>query len=65
LPPDLVEVGIRAVAGKAADSLSAWVRSLLADKVRRDPQLAQLRRAIVDKETDVCEITAEEIASQQ
>lgn len=63
--PDLVEAGIRAVASKAAASLSVWVRSALAEKVRRDPQLTQLRRAIVDYETEFGEITAEEIASQQ
>jgi hypothetical protein len=63
--PDLVEAGNRAVASGAADSLSAWVSAALAEKARRDQQLAQLRQAIADYEAEFGEITAEEMASQQ
>ena len=63
--PDLVEAGNRAVASGAADSLSAWVNSALAEKARRDAQLTQLRLAIADYEAEFGEITPEEIASQQ
>jgi hypothetical protein len=63
--PDLVEAGNRAVASGAADSLSAWVSTALAEKARRDAQFTQLRQAIADYEAEFGEITAEEIASQQ
>jgi glycerol dehydrogenase-like iron-containing ADH family enzyme len=63
--PDLVEAGNRAVTSGAADSLSAWVSTALAEKARRDAQLTQLRQAIADYEAEFGEITAEEIASQQ
>jgi nucleotide-binding universal stress UspA family protein len=63
--PHLVEAGNRAVASGAADSLSAWVSTALAEKARRDAQLAQLRQAISDYEAEFGEITAEEIAAQQ
>jgi glycerol dehydrogenase-like iron-containing ADH family enzyme len=63
--PDLVEAGTRAVASGAADSLSAWVSTALAEKAHRDQQLTQLRQAISDYETEFGEITAEELASQR
>jgi hypothetical protein len=63
--PDLVEAGTRAVASGAADSLSAWVCTALAEKALRDQQLAQLRQAITDYETEFGEITAEELVSQR
>ncbi|HUJ67142.1 MAG TPA: hypothetical protein VLX59_16475 [Acidimicrobiales bacterium] len=63
--PDLVEAGNRAVASGAADSLSAWVSTALAEKARRDAQLTQLRQAIADYEAEFGEITAQEMASQQ
>ena len=63
--PELVEAGNRAVASGAADSLSAWVSTALAEKARRDQQLAQLRHAIADYEAEFGEITAEELATQQ
>jgi glycerol dehydrogenase-like iron-containing ADH family enzyme len=63
--PDLVEAGNRAVASGAADSLSAWVSTALAEKARRDQRLTKLRQAIADYETEFGEITAEEMASRQ
>jgi hypothetical protein len=63
--PDLVEAGNRAVGSGAADSLSAWVSTALAEKVRRDQKLTHLRQAIADYEAEFGEITAEEIASRQ
>ena len=63
--PDLVEAGTRAVAEGKAESLSGWVSSALAEKVRRDQQLAHLRAAIGDYEAEFGEITADEIAAQQ
>ena len=63
--PELVEIGNRAVATGAADSLSAWVSSALAEKARRDQQLARLRDAIGAYEAEFGEITAEEILAQQ
>lgn len=62
--PELVEAGNRAVAGGAASSLSAWVNVALADRVRRDEQLARLGEAIADYEAEFGAITAEEIAAQ-
>jgi hypothetical protein len=44
--PNLVEAGTRAVAEGEAESLSGWVSIALAEKVRRDEHLAQLRAAI-------------------
>ena len=63
--PDLVEAGTRAVAEGEAESLSGWVSSALAEKVRRDQQLAHLRAAIGAYEAEFGEITADEIAAQQ
>jgi len=63
--PDLVAAGTRAVAEGAAESLSGWVSTALAEKVRRDEQLAHLRAAIDDYEAEFGEITADEIAAQQ
>ena len=58
--PELVEAGNRAVASGAADSLSAWVSTALAEKARRDQQLAQLRTAIAGYEAEFGEISAED-----
>jgi hypothetical protein len=63
--PELVEAGNRAVAEGAASSLSAWVNVALADRARRDEQLAQLRHAVADYEAEFGAITAEEIAAQR
>lgn len=62
--PKLVEAGNRAVAQGDADSLSGWVSSALAERVRRDEQLAHLRAAIADYESELGEITADEIGAQ-
>src|SRR5438105_3454933 len=63
--PELVAAGNRAVAAGAADSLSAWVSTALANKARQDQQLSQLRQAIGDYESEFGEITAAEIATQR
>ena len=63
--PELVQAGNRAVAEGKADSLSAWVSSALAQKVRRDVQLGYLRAAIADYEVEFGEITPDEISAQQ
>lgn len=63
--PELVEAGNRAVASGAADSLSAWVSVALADRARRDEQLARLGEAIAGYEAEFGAITAEEIAAQR
>jgi ribonuclease HII len=63
--PELIEAGNRAVANHEADSLSGWVSAALADKVRRDRKLEELRAAIADYEAEFGEITAEEIAAQR
>ena len=63
--PDLVDAGRRAVASGAADSLSAWVSVALADRARRDEQLAHLRDAIASYEAEFGGITADEIATQR
>ena len=63
--PNLVEAGTRAVAEGEAESLSGWVSIALAEKVRRDQQLAHLRAAIGDYEAEFGEITADEIAAQR
>ena len=63
--PHLVEAGARAVAQGDAESLSGWVSTALAEKVRRDQQLAHLRAAIADYEAEFGEMTADEIAAQQ
>ena len=63
--PELVEAGNRAVASGSADSLSAWVSAALADRARRDAQLARLRDSIADYEAEFGEISAEEIARQR
>ena len=41
------------------------MNSALAEKARRDQQLAQLRHAIADYEAEFGEITAEVLATQQ
>lgn len=63
--PELVEAGNRAVASGAAASLSAWVSIALADRARRDEQLARLQDAIADYEAEFGEITTDEIAIQR
>lgn len=63
--PELVDAGNRAVAGGAADSLSAWVNAAMVDRARRDEQLAHLHSAIVNYEAEFGEITAEEMAAQR
>jgi hypothetical protein len=63
--PELVEAGTRAVSEGRAESLSGWVSSALAEKIRRDQHLAHLRAAIGDYETEFGEITADEIAAQR
>jgi hypothetical protein len=63
--PELVEAGNRAVASGAAASLSAWVSTALAERARRDVQLARLREAIADYEAQFGEITADELAAQR
>lgn len=63
--PELVEAGNRAVVAGAADSLSGWVSTALAEKVRRDEQLEHLRAAIADYEADFGEISADEMAAQR
>lgn len=62
--PHLVDAGRRAVANGTADSLSAWVSTALADRARRDEQLARLRDAIAGYEAEFGEISADEIALQ-
>jgi nucleotide-binding universal stress UspA family protein len=62
--PDLVDAGRRAVAEGTADSLSAWVSMALADRARRDEQLARLQDAIAGYEAEFGEITADEMAAQ-
>ena len=63
--PELVEAGNQAVASGAAASLSAWVGTALAEKARRDQQLAHLRKAVAAYEAEFGEITAEEIQAQR
>ena len=63
--PELVEAGNRAVASGAAASLSAWVSTALAERARRDVQLARLREAVADYEAEFGEITAEELSAQR
>ena len=63
--PELVEAGNRAVADGDADSLSGWVSTALADKVRRDQKLQNLHAAILEYEAEFGEITAGELAAQQ
>lgn len=62
--PELVEAGNRAVASGAAHSLSAWVNTAMAERARRDEQLARLRDVIADYEAEFGVITAEDIAAQ-
>lgn len=63
--PELAEAGNRAVAEGGADSLSGWVSSALAEKVRRDEKLAHLRVAIADHEREFGQISDEEIATRR
>jgi glycerol dehydrogenase-like iron-containing ADH family enzyme len=63
--PELVEAGNRAVASGSADSLSAWVNTAMAERARRDEQLARLRDVIADYEAEFGEITAEEMTVQR
>lgn len=63
--PALVEAGNRAVASGAADSLSAWVSTALAERARRDEQLTRLHGAIADYEAEFGEISVDEIEAQR
>ena len=63
--PELVAAGSRAVATGSADSLSSWVNAALAEQVRRDRKLEDLRAAITEYEAEFGEITAEEVVAQQ
>ena len=63
--PDLVEAGNRAVASGAADSLSAWVNTAMAERARWDEQRTRLRDAIADYEAEFGEITAAEMTAQR
>jgi ribonuclease HII len=63
--PELVAAGTRAVATGNADSLSSWVSAALAEQVRRDQRLEDLRAAIADYEADFGEITAHEMVAQR
>src|SRR5438132_12558713 len=62
--PELVAAGTRAVQTGHADSISGWVSAALAEQVRRDKRLESLRAAIADYESELGEITAEEVAAQ-
>ena len=57
--------GISNAASGAAASLSAWVSTALAERARRDVQLARLREAVADYEAEFGEMTAEELAAQR
>jgi hypothetical protein len=61
--PELVAAGNRAVASGAADSLSGWVSTAMAEQARREDRLAQLRAAIADYEQEFGAITPGEIAT--
>lgn len=63
--PELVEAAQRAVSDGTAASVSAWVSTALAAKIRRDALLTNLGLAIADYETEFGEISAEEIALQR
>lgn len=63
--PELVDAANRAVASGSAHSLSAWVSAALADKARRDQQLARLGDAVAAYEAEFGEITAEETDAQR
>jgi len=63
--PELVAAGSRAVAVGNADSLSSWVSAALAEQVRRDQRLEDLRAAIADYEAEFGEITTEEMVAQR
>ncbi len=63
--PELVTAGNRAVATGNADSLSGWVSAALAEQVRRDQRLEDLRAAIADYEAEFGEITGKEMVAQQ
>jgi hypothetical protein len=63
--PALIEAASRAVADGEADSVSGWVSSALAEKMRKDQKLDLLRAAIAEYETEFCEITASEMRFQE
>lgn len=63
--PELIQAGNRAVAAGDAGSMSGWVGTALADKVRRDQRLEDLGAAIADYETEFGEISAEEMRAQE
>ena len=63
--PAHVAAGNSAVANGKADSLSSWVNEALADRARRDEQLARLGDAIAAYEAEFGVISDEEIAQQR
>lgn len=63
--PELIQAGNRAVAAGDAGSMSGWVGTALADKVRRDQRLESLGAAISDYEAEFGEISAEEMRAQE
>lgn len=62
---DLIEAGQEVVEAGQAESVSGWVSAALEDKVRRDRKLALLAASIVDYESELGEITSEDIVAQQ
>lgn len=63
--PELVQAGNRAVAVGDADSMSGWVSTALADKVRKDKKVEALSAAISDYEAQFGEIKPEEMRVQK
>ncbi len=63
--PHLVDVGTRAVADGAAESLSAWVNAALVDRLQREERLAALADAVAAFEEVDGPISDEEIAAQE
>lgn len=63
--PELIDAGQRAVESGEAESVSGWVSSALAEKVRRDRKLRLLAAAVEEFERELGEITDEEIAEQR
>ncbi len=63
--PELIEAGQRAVKSGQAESISGWVSTALADKIRHDRKLALLAAAVADYEQEFGEISDEEIVTQR